>query len=107
MPVSVTDILRQVRVSRHTFDKRPSGGIKNLQLTLDNRSDFAIEEAQVQVEYLDAKGACVKTKIVPVERIRPLSSLHIRIPDSDKGVNIKLQVLNIYIPKGFPKQKTV
>jgi hypothetical protein len=106
IPVSVTEVFRQVRIVRHSFDRKAAGGIENLQLTLANSSECSIEEAQVQVEYLNAKGELLRTKVIPIERLRPSSSLLIRVPDSDKGVNIKLQLLNIYMPKGFPKQKT-
>ena len=70
-------------------------GIKNLTLTVHNRTDKQLDKVQVKIDYLTEKGQTYKSETVTLKNIKPNSANTVSAPDSDKGICVKMQIVNI------------
>ncbi len=70
-------------------------GIKNLSLTVHNRTDKLLDDLEVKIDYLTANGKTYKSATVKLNQIRPHSSKSIAAPDSDKGICVKMEIVKL------------
>lgn len=70
-------------------------GIKNLSLTVHNRTDKLLGYVQVKVDYITANGKTYKSETVAFKNIEPNSSSTAVAPDSDKGICVKMEIVDI------------
>ena len=70
------------------------GGVSELSITVYNQTDKAIDEVQVQVNYLRSSGASAGTQIVSATNIGPNSSKTVSAPDGG-GSNVSEEVISI------------
>jgi hypothetical protein len=70
-------------------------GIKNLTLTVNNRSDKLLDNVQVKVDYITANGKTYKSETVTLKNVEPNSAGTIAAPDSDKGICVKMEIVTI------------
>ncbi|MDE3185046.1 MAG: hypothetical protein KGM16_16670 [Bacteroidota bacterium] len=70
-------------------------GIKNLTLTVHNRTDKLLDNVQVKVDYLTANGKTYKSETVTLKNLEPNSANTVSAPDSDKGICVKMEIVTI------------
>ncbi|MFD2572741.1 protein kinase [Spirosoma soli] len=75
------------------------GGIKNVQITLNNPSAVAFPAVAVQVSYYKDNGDIYKTEKVFFMNVAPNSSPVRTAPDSDRGVRLSCKVLKYDLPE--------
>ncbi|MBD2755830.1 serine/threonine protein kinase [Spirosoma validum] len=75
------------------------GGIKKLQLQLNNPSSVTFPAVAVQVSYYKDKGGLYKTEKVFFMNVAPNSSPVRQAPDSDRGTRINCKILKYDFPK--------
>jgi hypothetical protein len=71
------------------------GGIRNLELTLQNDSKYLLDEVTVELEYLNYNGNTVKKENIHFQSIQPGSAQTIAVPKSKRGVKISHKVKKI------------
>ncbi len=71
-------------------------GIKNLTLSVHNRTEKLLDDLQVKVDYITANGKTYKSETVTLKNIKPNSATTIAAPDSDKGICVKIGIVSIH-----------
>jgi hypothetical protein len=72
------------------------GGISDLTITLQNKSNYSINDITVEISYLKRNGEEFKKEILHFKNIQPNSSTTKEAPKSGKGDHIKLSIKSIY-----------
>jgi hypothetical protein len=94
--VSPQDIKKRLTLTSNNYKKGFFGGIRDLQLTINNTSNHFVNQVEIEVCYKDKNGKLVDTKNFEVESIPALGNRLISIPPSLKGVKVNYRILNIY-----------
>jgi hypothetical protein len=71
------------------------GGIKDLEITVQNFSDHLLDEVTVKVDYLKPKGEIINSEMVVISDIKAGESKTIEVPPSSRGVKIKYAITDI------------
>lgn len=71
------------------------GGIKDLSVYINNRSDYSVDEAIVKVTYIKANGAIWKTKLVTVKGVPARDSKEQPVPDVGRGKKVKVSLYKV------------
>ena len=71
------------------------GGIRNLQLTVNNDSKYSLDNVLVEVKYLKPNGLPLKDENVYFKSVAPNGSLTIRVPDTNRGMKVTYKVIKI------------
>lgn len=71
------------------------GGIHDLQFTVNNGTEFSIDNLAVQIQYVKADGEVFKTEIVNIAGIPAKASRTAAAPDSRRGTSVKWLLLRM------------
>jgi len=86
---------KEVTVLSNQYKRVPFGGIRNLQLTVYNRSAAELQKVVVELQYLKPSEQPLKTQLVEFESIAPNSSATIKIPDTNRGIDIAYEIKKV------------
>lgn len=86
---------KEVTVLSNQYKRVPFGGIRNLQLTVYNRSATELQKVVVELQYLKPSEQPLKTQLVEFESIAPNSSATIKIPDTNRGIDIAYEIKKV------------
>jgi len=75
------------------------GGIKDLSVTITNRSDYPIDEAIVKVTYIKANGGIWKTKYITINGVPAHDSKEQSVPDVGRGKKVKVSLYKVVSKK--------
>ena len=89
------NIRKMVNVSANNYRQMAFGGVKNLELTVNNDSKFALDRVIVELQYLKPSEQPIKTERVIFNAIGAGDSKTLRIPDYLRGVKVAYRVLDI------------
>ena len=89
------NIHRLVNVRANKYRQMAFGGVKDLELTVNNDSKFALDKVIVELQYLKPSEQPIKTERVVFNSIGAGDSKTLRIPDYLRGVKIAYRVLDI------------
>ncbi|MFN2458762.1 MAG: hypothetical protein ABR502_11220 [Chitinophagaceae bacterium] len=89
------NIYNQVSVKGSEYTVGLLGGIRDLKLTINNRSPFKIEKVTVEVTYLKPNGETLKKESHSARTIAAKSTKTIIVPDTDRGVDATFRITNI------------
>lgn len=96
LPRSATDNLKSlVSVSSNDYKRVAFGGIRNLHLTVDNRSPYTLDEVIVELQYLKPSEEPLRTENISFKSIGAKESATIRIPDTNRGIRVSYRIINI------------
>lgn len=93
--VSKEELLKKVKLTANNYKQGAFGGVKNLQLTITNHSDFALDNVSVEIKYLKPSEEVLKTEMVYFSSVAPNGTLTIKVPDSNRGVKITYRISHI------------
>jgi hypothetical protein len=93
--VASAELGGQVTVTCNDYKKVAFGGIRDLQLTLNNDSRYALENVIVELQYLKPNEAPLRTENVQFKSIGPNQSATIRIPDTNRGMRVSYRIIHI------------
>jgi hypothetical protein len=85
----------QVSVSSNDYKRVALGGIRNLELTVTNRSKYELDQVMVELQYLKPSEQAVKTEMIQFKSIAANESATIRIPDTNRGVKVQFKIVRI------------
>lgn len=68
------------------------GGIKDLSVLVNNRTDFMLDEVEAKVTYIKASGDVWKTKLVKLSAVPAQDSKEISLPDVSRGKKVKVSL---------------
>ena len=90
------DLKKLVSVQVNDYEVKILGGIKDLEITVQNFSDHLLDEVTVKVDYLKPKGEVINSEIVSVTNIKPQEAKSAEVPSSPRGVKVKYTILDIH-----------
>ena len=71
------------------------GGIKNLEITLHNNSNYLLDKVAVKITYLNPEGNTVNSDIIYFQSVNPGEASTIPVKKSKRGVKIDYQITKI------------
>lgn len=75
------------------------GGIKDLSVSINNRSGYPVDEAIVKVTYIKANGDIWKTKLITVQGIPAHDNKEQSVPDVGRGKKVKVSLNKVVSKK--------
>jgi hypothetical protein len=88
-------LANQVSVGTNKYEVGTFGGIRNLQVTVTNRSAYSLDLVVVAVSYIQANKKTYKTENLYFRGIAPGSALMLEAPKSSRGINVGYKVTSI------------
>ncbi|WP_126244966.1 hypothetical protein [Chitinophaga rhizosphaerae] len=84
-------------ITLHTGDYKTGflGGIRNLEITLRNQTEFPLDNAVVIVEYLRGNGAVFKSEPYTIHNIPEKGSRTIQASNSRKGTKVNIRLMSV------------
>ncbi|RPE12852.1 hypothetical protein EGT74_04730 [Chitinophaga lutea] len=71
------------------------GGIKDLRITVRNQTEYPLDNAVVQVQYLRGNGGVFKTEQYTVHNIPEKGALSVQASNSRKGTKVNISLLSV------------
>lgn len=89
------NIRKFINVTANNYKQMAFGGVKNLELTLNNDSKFSLDRVVVELQYLKPSEQPLKTERIVFSSIAAGDSKTLKIPDYLRGVKIAYRVVDI------------
>ncbi len=89
------DISKMVSVKSNDYKRGAFGGIRDLQLTVNNDSKYTLDNVVVALQYLKPSEQPLKTENILFQSIAPKGSLTIAIPPSNRGIKVAFKIVKI------------
>jgi hypothetical protein len=89
------NIHKFVNVRANNYKQLAFGGVKNLELTINNDSKFALDKVTVELQYLKPSEQPIKTEKIVFNSVAAGDSKTLKIPDFARGVKISYRVIDI------------
>ena len=93
--IATNDISDQVSVKTNSYSIAALGGIRDLELTVRNSSDFTLDKVTVEVRYLNPNGNIVKTEDVDFRSIQPNGVQTKGMKKTSRGVKVTYRIIRI------------
>lgn len=84
-----------VSVNTNEYQRVAFGGIRNLQLTVNNDSKYILDNVVVELQYLKPSEEPLRTENISFKSISPGGSSTIRLPDTNRGIKVLYKITNI------------
>lgn len=84
-------------ITLHTGDYKTGflGGIRNLEITLRNQTEYPLDNAVVMVEYLRGNGSVFKSEPYTIHNIKEKGSQTIQASNSRKGSKVNIRLVSV------------
>jgi hypothetical protein len=92
---SAAEVSSQVSVRTNRYTIAALGGIRDLELTLNNDSEFTLDRVTVEVRYLSPNGNVVKSEEVHFRSIHPSGSQTVSMKKTSRGVKVAWKIRRI------------
>jgi hypothetical protein len=93
--ISADEIAALVSVNSNDYIVGSFGGIKNLQLTVTNKSGYILDRVIVEVQYLKPRDEFLKAENIQFHSIAPNGSQTLAVPKSTRGVKVRYRVTRV------------
>jgi P pilus assembly chaperone PapD len=90
-----SELTKLVSVSSNDYQKVAFGGIRNLQLTVNNDSKYILDNVTVEVQYLKPSEEPLRTESVQFRSVAPGGTMTVRMPDTNRGIKVTYKITNI------------
>jgi len=90
-----TALANQISVGTNKYEVGTFGGIRNLQVTVTNRSVYSLDLVVVTVSYIQANKKTYKTENLYFRGIGPGSALMLEAPKTSRGINVQYKITSI------------
>jgi hypothetical protein len=92
---SSSGISELVSVTSNDYKIVAFGGIRNLELTVNNDSKYTLDNVLVELQYIKPNELPLKTENVEFKTVGPKSAATVRIPDTNRGIKVVYRIINI------------
>ena len=89
------NIKMYVYAGSNEYERRGLGGISNLEISVNNASDYFIDKVRVKIMYIKANGGVHEVKYEDFHAIKPNSKATHKIPDTKRGTSVKYEIATI------------
>ena len=94
-PAPVPDLSSQLRVKANDYETGSFGGIRNLEMTVQNDSKYLLDKVIVEVRYLNPEGMILRTEDILFHSVYPGEAETIPVKKSKRGVKIAYKITRI------------
>jgi len=84
-----------VSVKSNDYKRGAFGGIRDLQLTVSNNSNYILDNVVVELQYLKPSEQPLKTENISFNSVAPKGSMTIAIPPTKRGVKVAFRIVKI------------
>ena len=84
-----------IHISTNAYQTGFFGGIHRLEISVDNQTQFPLDNVMIRVQYLKANQQVFKTSIIQVNQVLAKSVRTVPSPDSNRGVSVRLTMERI------------
>lgn len=95
VPRSNEELSRLVSVNANEYKRAAFGGIKDLQLTVSNRSSFVLDQVLVELSYLKPSELPLTTETITFRSVAPNGTMTIKIPDNNRGIKVSYKIKQV------------
>jgi hypothetical protein len=90
------NIRQLVSVTSNKYKTGVLGGISDLSLTVSNKSEFEIDQVEVEVAYLGPEKRVVKTQTIVFNNVKAGNQVTLDVPRTNRGVSVttSIKVIN-------------
>lgn len=81
-----------VKAESNDYDTKGLGGISNLEISVNNPTDYTLDKVRVKIMYIKANGNIYETKYEDYFFLRPNSKATHKIPDTKRGTSVKYEI---------------
>jgi hypothetical protein len=89
------NIRSYVKVTAGTYQYSKLGGVFGLSMLVINNSNYPLENVHVKVQHITANGGLWKEQFVDFKLLQPGTQMSIPIPDEQKGVSVRYEIVSI------------
>ena len=89
------DLSKLVTVTSNNYQRGAFGGIRNLELTLTNHSNFFLNKVTVELQYLKPSEHTLRSENILFSSIPPDGTLTIAVPPSNRGIKVQFRIIKI------------
>ena len=93
--ISSENIASRLSLKPNNFVVGSFGGIRNLEMTLQNDSKYALTKVTAEIQYLNPEGLLLKTDNVYFQSIAPGETSTVAVPKTKRGVKIAYKIIKI------------
>lgn len=84
-----------VKAESNDYDKKGLGGISNLEISVNNPTNYTLDKVRVKIMYVKSNGGIYETKYEDFISIKPNSKATHKIPDTKRGTSVKFEISSI------------
>ncbi|HEY1872690.1 MAG TPA: hypothetical protein VGG71_16630 [Chitinophagaceae bacterium] len=88
-------LLNLVSVKSNTYLRGAFGGIRGLELTVSNNSNFLLDEVRVELQIMKPSDQPLRTDIITFRNIGANGAVTVKVPDSQRGIRVEYRITNI------------
>ncbi|WP_395058891.1 DUF4339 domain-containing protein [Flavobacterium sp.] len=89
------NIEKYIGASTNRYSYNELGGISNLDIIVTNNTEYLIDEANVNVNYIKDNGGIYKSEIVTIYNIPAKQDKSVSAPESDRGTSVEAKIQTI------------
>jgi len=89
------DLRDMVSIESNNYIRGAFGGIRGLELTVYNNSDYLLDEVSVELQIMKPSEQPLRTDIITFKNIGSNKSITVKVPDSQRGIRVDYHITNI------------
>jgi len=89
------DLRDLVTVQSNNYIRGAFGGIRGLELTVVNSSDYLVDEVSVELQIMKPSEQPLRTDIITFKNIGSNKSITVKVPDSQRGIRVDYRITSI------------
>ena len=94
-PVSTESISSKLSLKVNDYVVGSFGGIRNLEITLQNDSKYLLDKVAAELQYLNPEGMILKTENIYFQSVSPGQKETVAVKKSKRGVKINYKITSI------------
>jgi hypothetical protein len=93
--VTLENISSKLALKANDYNVGSFGGIRNLEMTLQNNSKYLLDRVTVEISYLNPEGIILKTDNIYFQSIQPGDAAVIPVNKTKRGVKVNYKITKI------------
>jgi hypothetical protein len=84
-----------VKAESNDYERSRLGGISNLEISVNNPTDYTLDKVRVKIMYVKANGSIWETKYEDFHTIKPNTKVTHKIADTKRGTSVKYEISSV------------
>jgi hypothetical protein len=92
---NTNDIHKLVSIKSNDYMRGAFGGIRGLELTVFNNSNYLLDEVKVEVQIIKPSQQPLRTDVITFKNVAANGAVTVKVPDSQRGIRVDYRITNI------------